>query len=724
MTTSALESHSPRHRGRTGRSLPPLYVLAGAVVLAGYYFVPGGRGGPEAVWKVALYCLVSASAVGAIFIGIRRNRPTRPLAWYLVLVNQAIYASGDVTFYIRHDLLKLAQYPSVSDVLYLLHYPVLIAAVVIFIRRRAPGGDRAALIDAGVLAVTAAMLSWIFVIAPAINSPGQDALARATSAAYPIMDVIMLAMALWLLVGTGRRTRSFWLLGAALVLLVGTDTTYALQQIAGTYHPGGFLDGMWGGYYLLIGASALDPSMVHLGDPLPAKSRVPSATRFIGLGFAAVAVPGVLLIEQGRNTLYVFPVIAAGTALLFVLVILRLMGMVSEQRRIAVVDLLTGLRNRRFFESHYEIDCSRAERSGQPLSMVLFDIDFFKSVNDGFGHAAGDPVLSEIADRMSRGVRAGDVLARYGVEEFAVLLPGAGVDEARRTASRLSDAINSEPFEISRDLEIQITVSAGVVTYPDHVLTPTDLAAAADRALYAAKSAGRDRLVVGNFDPPPNFLRHGPVDPVVNYLETLADLADAYQAPVEHGSAIARWAVAMANELGLDEFAQRRCDLAARLHDVGKIAVPMHILTKTEHLSREEWRFIRDHPAQGELLVSAAPGMREIAAIIVQHHEQVDGSGYPKGLLEGEIRIEAKILSVCDAFASMRADRPYRPGLSEEESRARLLAARGTQLAAPLVDLFVRLLDCHVVGHLGHLGDHTRRLPDASTIEKLQAGAN
>ncbi len=696
--------------------------------MAGYYLVPSGRGGPEAVWKVALYCLVSASAVGAIIIGVWRNRPTRPLAWYLVLVSQAVYAAGDVTFYIRNDLLKLTRYPSVSDVLYLLHYPVLIVALVIFIRRRSPGGDRAALIDAGVLAVTAAMLSWIFVIAPSINSPGQGTLSRATSAAYPIMDVIMLAMALWLLVGTGRKTKSFWLLGAALVLLFATDTTYALQQIAGTYHPGGLLDGMWVGYYLLIGASALDPSMVHLSDPAPTKSRVPTATRLIGLGFAAVAVPGVLLIEQGRNTLYVFPVIAAGTALLFVLVILRLMGMVSEQRRIAVVDLLTGLRNRRYFETHYEIDCARAERSGQPLSMVLFDVDFFKSVNDGYGHAAGDLVLRDIADRLRRGMRQGDVLARYGGEEFVVLLAGAGVDEAQRTASRLSNAIKSEPFEVSANLQIPVTVSAGIVTYPDHVRTPADLAAAADRALYAAKSAGRDRLVVGSFDPPPNFLRRGPADPVVSYLETLADLVDAYQAPVEHGSAIARWAVAMANELGLDEFTQRRCDLAARLHDVGKVAVPVQILTKAERLTPEEWQFILAHPAQGELLVSAVPGMRQVAEIIGQHHERLDGTGYPKGLRANEICIEAQILSVCDAFASMRTDRPYRPGLSEAESRSRLLAGSGSEFAANLVDSFVRLLDRDLVGHLGQFNDHSVLVSDTPTfarpIEKLQAGAN
>ena len=476
MTTSAPEPHRPLHHGRWGRAFPLLYVIGGAAVLAAYYLVPSGLEGTEAVWKVSLYCLLSVSAVAAIFIGIRRNRPPRPFAWYLVLLNQAIYATGDVTFYIRNDLLKITQYPSMSDVFYLLHYPILIVAVVIFIRRRSPGGDRSALIDAGVLAVTAAMLSSIFVIAPSINAPGQDTLARATSAAYPIMDVIMLAMAMWLLVGEGRRTRSFWLIGTALVLLFATDTIYALQQTAGTYRPGGFLDGMWVAYYLLIGATALDGSMVHLGEPLPAESRVPTASRFIGLGFAAVAVPAVLLIEQGRDTLDVFPVIAAGTAVLFILVILRLTGMVSEQRRIALADSLTGLPNRRYFETHYEIDCARARRSGQPLSMVLFDIDFFKSVNDGYGHSVGDIVLSEMAERLRLGVRAGDVLARYGGEEFAVLLAGAGVEEVQHIASRLSRAVSSNPFAVSEDLQIQLTVSAGIVTFPDHVGNPEDLA--------------------------------------------------------------------------------------------------------------------------------------------------------------------------------------------------------------------------------------------------------
>jgi len=411
----------------------------------------------------------------------------------------------------------------------------------------------------------------------------------------------------------------------------------------------------------------------------------------------------VLLVKQNRNTPYLDTVVAVGTAVLFGLVILRLVGMIGEQRRMAVTDSLTGLRNRRYFEMHYAIACARARRTRQTLSLVLLDIDFFKSVNDEYGHGAGDLVLAEMARRLGSTARAGDVLARYGGEEFAVLLFGVDATQAQEAANRFGAVIASAPFEIGADHLVPLTVSAGVVGFPQDVADPSDLLVAADRAMYAAKSAGRARVFSGSFDPPPSFLRRGPSNPVLDYLEALTDRVDVYQAPVEHGSAIARWSVAVAHELGLDESAQRRCNLAARLHDIGKVAVPLHILQKEGRLSPEDWQFIRDHPAQGELLVSAAPGLRDVAEIIGQHHERVDGSGYPHGLDESSIRIEAKILSVCDTFASMRAVRPYRPALTEDEARSRLLDARGTQLSARVVEVFIDLLDRKTVGHLGYL---------------------
>ena len=283
------------------------------------------------------------------------------------------------------------------------------------------------------------------------------------------------------------------------MVLFATDTIYALQQIDGTYHPGSFLDGMWVVYYLLIGASMLDPSMAELDARSPVGDMPPPASRFLGIGMATLAVPVVLVVEQNRHTAYFFPVIAVGTALLFGLVIVRLTGMISDQRRMAITDSLTGLRNRRYFESHCAVDCSRARRSKESLTLVLLNVDSFKSVNDEYGHGAGDRVLAEIARRLCTQVRSGDVVARYGGEEFAVLLFGVGVAEARDVADRFRDAIATKPFDIGEELPIPVTVSAGLVTYPEHVSDPSELLVAVDRAMYAAKGAGqRDRVVAGS----------------------------------------------------------------------------------------------------------------------------------------------------------------------------------------------------------------------------------
>jgi two-component system sensor histidine kinase/response regulator len=306
---------------------PWAYIVSGAVIAAIYYLIPGGGGGHFATEKVVLYCLLSVSAAVAIAVGVIRFRPDKRVPWLLLLLSQAVYAAGDITFYVRHDLLKLTAYPSISDVLYVLHYPVLVIALVWMIRSRSRGPDLFALIDTGVVVTVAALFSWIFVIAPQIHAPGQALLTHLTSIAYPIGDFAMFSVAMWLFIGSGRRTRSFYFLISALMLLFATDTIYVLQQIHGTYHTGNFLDAMWIGYYLLLGWAGLDPSMHDLAIPSPAKNRERGFGQYAGLALAGVAVPTLLLIEQGRNTPYAFPVLAAGMTILFALVLLRTRSM-------------------------------------------------------------------------------------------------------------------------------------------------------------------------------------------------------------------------------------------------------------------------------------------------------------------------------------------------------------------------------------------------------------
>jgi HD-GYP domain-containing protein (c-di-GMP phosphodiesterase class II) len=152
---------------------------------------------------------------------------------------------------------------------------------------------------------------------------------------------------------------------------------------------------------------------------------------------------------------------------------------------------------------------------------------------------------------------------------------------------------------------------------------------------------------------------------------------------------MSRWAVLAARSLGLDEETQQRCALAARFHDVGKFVVPESILRKEGPLSRLEWDVMRMHPAYGAWLVDFAPGLDGVGAIIREHHERHDGSGYPAGKKGDEIRPEAAIVGVCDAWAAMRNGRAYAPARSQSEARAELLAARGTQFAPDVVETFL-----------------------------------
>jgi two-component system cell cycle response regulator len=169
--------------------------------------------------------------------------------------------------------------------------------------------------------------------------------------------------------------------------------------------------------------------------------------------------------------------------------------MVRAQREMAITDALTGLRTRRFLEQALDTEAPRADRHEASIGLLLLDVDYFKKVNDGHGHHGGDRVLCEVARRLGELVRPGDVVARYGGEEFAVLLPGATGAELARIGERVRRGIANTPVAMDREALVSVTVSIGAAMLPDHVDSPTDLTLTADRALYAAKESGRNRLI-------------------------------------------------------------------------------------------------------------------------------------------------------------------------------------------------------------------------------------
>ncbi|GAB4061006.1 HD-GYP domain-containing protein [Catellatospora paridis] len=176
-------------------------------------------------------------------------------------------------------------------------------------------------------------------------------------------------------------------------------------------------------------------------------------------------------------------------------------------------------------------------------------------------------------------------------------------------------------------------------------------------------------------------------------LVWLADKVDAVLGEWEHAAAVARWAGQTAARLGLDRPAQVRTAAAARLHDVGKIVIDQSLLAKPGRLTAQEWEQMRRHPEEGARLVVELANRRDLAPPIAAHHERYDGDGYPRGLAGTDIPIEARIISVCDAWATMRVDRPYARALGVTQARNELESGRGTQFDPAVVDAFLGLAD-------------------------------
>lgn len=174
---------------------------------------------------------------------------------------------------------------------------------------------------------------------------------------------------------------------------------------------------------------------------------------------------------------------------------LKLAETLEALRRLATRDQLTGLLNRREFERIMGEERERALRFGYPLALAMVDIDHFKSINDTYGHPAGDAVLREVARRLGAQVRTVDRVARYGGEEFGLILMQTDTPGANDVATRICAAIAAEPVAIEGVPPLRVTISAGVAALPEHATTGAGLVAAADKALYAAKAGGRNRAV-------------------------------------------------------------------------------------------------------------------------------------------------------------------------------------------------------------------------------------
>jgi signal transduction histidine kinase len=302
------------------------YLAVGVLAVGGYYLLPAPA-------KAVLNAAVGASAVAAIAVGQRWHRPARPAAWRLLAAGEALFVVGDVLFSVFDLVLHIEPFPSAADAFYLAGYPPLAAGLVLLIRGRSRRRDWAAVLDAAIIAVGFGLLSWVLIMVPYVRDPSLSLLERVFSLAYPACDLLLLALAARFMVTPGRRTVAYPLLAGNLIVVLAADLVFSALALAEQYTGTSLADAGYMLAYLLIGAAALHPSMVGLSEPAPAQRARLGRVRLLALGAAALVAPALLAVQRLQGGTVDVWAIAGGWAVLFVLVVLRIVGLVRDIER-------------------------------------------------------------------------------------------------------------------------------------------------------------------------------------------------------------------------------------------------------------------------------------------------------------------------------------------------------------------------------------------------------
>ena len=305
-----------------------LFLAAGAAITALYLFVkPFAGSGP-------VINVLGLAPVVAIAVGMRLHRPEARLAWAWVAIGFVLFWLGDVYTYTYPIVLhREVPFPSLGDGAYLAVYPALIAGVLILQRRRSRRTDRGSAIDAAILTVGLALPSWVWLIAPYVHDHSLSTAGRLVSVAYPLADVLLLAVAVRLALNGGQRRLSFHLMSASIICLLVTDFVYGLMLLQGTYDHQLWLDVGWIGFYLLWGAAALHPTMSEIDRPAVQSGGVLTRFRLGLLAGASLIAPTIGIVDDLNAGDYDFAVVRAASIVLFGLVVSRMAGLMRQQER-------------------------------------------------------------------------------------------------------------------------------------------------------------------------------------------------------------------------------------------------------------------------------------------------------------------------------------------------------------------------------------------------------
>jgi diguanylate cyclase (GGDEF)-like protein/putative nucleotidyltransferase with HDIG domain len=378
-----------------------------------------------------------------------------------------------------------------------------------------------------------------------------------------------------------------------------------------------------------------------------------------------------------------------------------------------ITDELTGLKSHRYFMEVLDHEWHRSTRSGNMFSVIMMDLDGFKQVNDRHGNVEGDKVLMAAANLLNDRVGTVNVVARYGGDEFAIMMPEARVEQAQILAERLRAKIESDPYLAAHG----VTASCGIATFPVHGPTQMEILEVANAGIHVAKQEGGNRVRVASlalhsaqtdqesqspqsFD---DYLKRfqdvmkikGKAPSLMDTVSQMAFAIDAKDRDTQgHSQKVSRIAAQIARQMGLPDSAIEEIRMGGILHDIGKIGVPEAVLNKPSALTREEYELMKTHAVKGAKILEPLTGkaIENIRVIVRHHHERWDGTGYPDALKGENIPLAVRIVAVANAFDNMVSDLAYRRGRSTEEAVAELRRCSGTQFDPNVVEAFVRSL--------------------------------
>lgn len=341
----------------------------------------------------------------------------------------------------------------------------------------------------------------------------------------------------------------------------------------------------------------------------------------------------------------------------------------AEIQHLIYHDILTGVFNRNYFEEK----CVKLNSEFQlPLAVISADIDGLKLMNDAFGHEAGDKLLVEAADIFKNCCNEQDVVARTGGDEFYILLPNTGEKEAREVMQKIKHEVKRKNKELENS-SLFLSVSLGFSVKKSEKEDFQKILNIADDYMYQRKLLEQNSL-------------HSSI--ISSIRATMFEKSNETE---EHGKRMAKLAVKLGKQIGLEEEELNSLELLAQLHDIGKINIDIKILAKKDKLTDEEWKEMKKHPEIGYRIASNLLEIRHVAEYILYHHERWDGTGYPKGLQGNDIPLLSRIISIVDAFDAMTNQRSYKEAFSIEKAIEEIKVNSGTQFDPALVERFISL---------------------------------